>query len=141
MSWLPYVLARLYSKFHDWYSVKSAAENRRRICYIKLYFMYTEWSVAVCKHVQFKYQRLKFLVPSDIFRILHQTNILNSFHSKYILIFKNIFINCVKVIFFSWFCSCRKNHLEGLDVAGRIILKWFLKNRMGWFGLDLCVSG
>jgi len=62
--------------------------------------MYTEWSVAVCKHVQFKYQRLKFLVPSDIFRILNQTNILNSFYSKYILIFKNIFINCVKVIFF-----------------------------------------
>jgi len=100
MSWLPYVLARLYSKFHDWYSVRSAAENRRRIHCIKVYFMYTEWSVAVCKHVQFKYQRLKFLVPSDIFRILNQTNILNSFYSKYILIFKNIFINCVKVIFF-----------------------------------------
>jgi hypothetical protein len=31
--------------------------------------------------------------------------------------------------------------LEDLDVAGRIILKWFLKNSMGWCGVDwICVS-
>jgi hypothetical protein len=31
--------------------------------------------------------------------------------------------------------------LEGLDVAGRTILKWFLKNRMGQCELDSCGSG
>lgn len=28
-----------------------------------------------------------------------------------------------------------------LDIAGRIIPKWFIRGRMGWCGLDSCGSG
>jgi hypothetical protein len=33
------------------------------------------------------------------------------------------------------------DHLEGLDIDGRVLLKWILKKYEGWHGLDLSSSG